>query len=37
MKCVKSSDSDWRPLSVEIVEVVPKRAIQPEMKVRATV
>ena len=32
-----SSDSKWRPLSVEMVEGVPKRAIQPEMKAQATV
>ena len=34
---MKSSDSNWRPLSVEMVEGVPKRAIQPEMRARATV
>ena len=34
---MKSSDSNWRPLSVEMVEGVPKRATQPEMKARATV
>ena len=34
---MKSSDSNWRPLSMEMVEGVPKRTIQPEMKARATV
>ena len=34
---MKSSDSHWRPLSVEMIEGVPKRATQPEMKARATV
>ena len=34
---MKSSDSNWRPLSVEMVEGVQKRAIQPEMKARVTV
>ena len=34
---MKSSDSNWRPLSVEMVEGVPKQAIQPEMSARATV
>ena len=32
-----SSDSEWHPLSVEMVEGVPKRAIQPDMKGPATV
>ena len=34
---MKSSDSNWRPLSVEMDEGVPKRAIQPEMKAQAMV
>ena len=37
MRWVKSSDSNWRPLTVEIVEGISKEAIPPEMKARAMV
>ena len=37
MSWFQSSDSNCRPRSVETVEGVPKREIQPEMKARATV